>query len=44
MYGTVEKYSIDIERTLQNLVDRNMKLLTVSVNVDSGTYGILQKV
>ena len=38
MYGTVEKYSIDIERTLQNLVDRNMKLLTVSVNVDSGTY------
>ena len=39
MYGTVEKYSIDIERTLQNLVDRNMKLLTVSVNVNSGTYG-----
>ncbi len=38
VYGTVDKYTMDIERTLQNLVDRNLQLLIVDVDIYPGNY------
>ena len=38
VYGTIDKYTMDIERTLQNLVERNMQLLIVDVDVYPGNY------
>jgi len=38
VYGTADQYTMDIERTLQNLVDRNLQLLIVDVDIYPGNY------